>query len=567
MREPDRTDRPRRTAPVDTVHHGRVAFAIAAAVLLILSACTADDDGRSVPAGELHPDQTLRINTFRQPESFDPGQQESITESSLGRQYAEALLKVGPDGEDVVGAAAEGFEVSSDGLVYTFHLRPEAGYNDGEPVRARDFVHAWRRLVDPRLAAPLGGLFARVIDGGEAAASLGPEASPERIDAALEELGFEAVDDRTFRVHLEEPAPYFRWLATLWVGAPIRPDVVERHGSERWANRPETLVTNGPFQVSEVVFGESITLEANPHHWDPPRLDRIVAHQLDGPLIRWTRYLNGELDISNGPPLQSYRAALEEHSDELIRYLEPSVAWIQFNTDRAPFDDPDVRRAFSHAVDREGFAADAMFDLVEPRATLVPEGVPGHAPELADVQAFDPSRARELLEAAGGPEELGEVRLLSLGDPEVVVLADRLSDVLGVEVRVDPTGDAATVESRLNEGDYDMFVLFSVARYPDPQPFFDRFRSDSPNNTTGWEDPDYDRHLDEAETTPDGEDRLARYRRAHEVLLREAPVVPLVQFHRFFFVKPWVRGIQSTPFDDPSFAGSLYSTNIWIADH
>lgn len=579
----------------------RVLVLAALAVVALVASCSSNDAGSPNPGDrertpgletdtaavderpapeELAADQTLNVFSFFRPPSFDPGRQASgtIGGNGLGRQYTEPLLKpeagvLDAEELDVIGAAAEGYEASDDGLVYTFALRENGRYNDGEAVEAEDFVFAWRRLVDPRLNTPLGSTFVSVVSGGSQAAALGPEAGDEVIDAALDGLGLRAVDATTFEVTLSQPAPYFKWIATLHQGAPIRQDIVDQFGSDTWAGDPETLITNGPFQVTEIGQTET-TMVANPHYWNSAEvgLDRLVAGYGLEPAPRWARYLNGELDISNGPPPASYAAALNDpqFEDEIIRFPELSIGWLQFNTTRAPFDNPDVRLAFAQAIDREAYNRIAA-DTGTPITSLIPEGLPGHDPEVGVPQAFDPDQARATLDASGVDPAVLEGITLITAPPQstnAAFIADAMEEHLGITLSIESIGDSATLNSRLAQGDYQARVTFvgHAANYPDPQDFFDVFLSGSRENQTGWTNADYDRLVTQADQTTDLDERLELYEEAHRILVEEAPVAFLVQLQRIFWVKPWVRGIERTPVDSAFFPGDLHSTAISIAE-
>ncbi|PZR84322.1 MAG: hypothetical protein DLM65_00100 [Candidatus Aeolococcus gillhamiae] len=533
---------------------------------------------RSVPK-ELAADQTLRAFSFSKPMSFDPARQgqETFAGNALRRQYAEALLKpqagvLKAADLNVSGAAAESWSVSGDGLTYTFKLRKNAKFNDGQPVRAQDFVYGWRRLIDPRTASPSEGAFARSVKGGMEAAALGPGTDAATVEAALDRLGLRAVDDQTFEVTLGQPGPYFKWVAILTAGAPIRRDVVERFGADQWANKPETLVTNGPFKVADVGQTQT-TMVANPFYWDKVGLKRFVAGYGLDPTPRWTQYLNDQLDVSNGPGSESYKQALDDprFKGQIIQYPELSIQWMQFNTAKAPFDKSAVREAFTKAIDRNAYNQVAA-DTGQPFDTLVPQGMPGYNPGLGGIQAYDVNQAKSLLQSSGiSTDQLGGLHILtgSAQESNALFIKDQLQKNLGVNVTVDSIGDSATVNSRTKKGDYNMLTTFigHAANYPDPQDFFDVFLSTSPGNTSGWKNPDYDRLVTEADTSTDASKRSGLYDQAHRLLLEQAPVAFLVQLQRIFWVKPWVRAITRTPVDAAYMPGDLYSKDIVIAKH
>ena len=192
-----------------------------------------------------------------QPQSLDPGQSQYSFETAVLRVIGEPLLKSAPDLSGVVPAAAARYDVTEGGTRYVFHLRKDAQYWDGQAVKAKDFVFAWRRLIDPRLAAPTGTFFANSVYNGDKVSILDPQRDATRIDAGLQSLGLSAPDDYTFQVNLSRPYPAFIWIATLASGAPIRQDIITKY-ADKWSQSPDTLVTNGPFKVSEMVANDQI---------------------------------------------------------------------------------------------------------------------------------------------------------------------------------------------------------------------------------------------------------------------------------------------------------------------
>lgn len=530
--------------------------------------------------------QVLNVFSFSQLESFDPAKlgPTALGSSGLSHLYAVALLRSAPDVSppyEVVGGTADGFQVSADGLSYTFRLRSDARFNDGQPVTAEDFVYTWRRLVDPRVAAPYGNRFAAVIKGGNEVITLGPEAGDAAIDAALANVGLRAVDGRTFEVTLSQPAAYFRWLATLPQGAPVRREVVESSG-EAWATRPQTLITNGPFKVTEI-GPDATTFESNQYFWNQPRLDQVVAFYGLKPAARWTKYLNGGLDVSNGPPKASLDGVLNDPSfhDEIIRYPELSNNWLEFNTQKRPFDDPRVRLAFAKAIDRQAYLKVATNKMYQPLTTLIPEGMPGYSPQLGGPQAFDPAAAKSMLQDAGvSPGQLGEVTILTytVQQRDAVFFKDQIERNLGVRASVVSLQDSASLDARAEQGDYDLMTTFlgHKSNYPDPQDFFDVFLSAGGpggppmaggGNSTGWRNPRYDELVARANQTADRRQRLGLYDQAQQILVEEAPVAFLAQPVSLFFVKPGVGGIARTRLDNAWLPGSIHSEELVIAQH
>src|SRR5437016_3363860 len=209
-----------------------------------------------------------------QPATLDPGQTQFPYETAVLRAISEPLLKPNADLTGVVPAAAQAYEANDAGTAYVFHLRSTAKYWDGTPVRAQDFVFAWQRLIDPRLAAYNESLFADAVLNGQRVSLMDPQRDAASIDAALATLGLKAVDDFTFQVQLAHPDAAFPWLAATPAGAPIKKDIVATSG-DKWSAAPVTLVTNGPFAVVWLVF------RVNPPPLDNLKLRRAMAQAID----------------------------------------------------------------------------------------------------------------------------------------------------------------------------------------------------------------------------------------------------------------------------------------------
>src|SRR2546423_13588942 len=216
---------------------------------------------RGVPGDPtLAGDQPWGVMIEDQPASLDPGQTQYTYETAVLRAISEPLLRPKANLDGVVPAAAESYQPNSSGTAYVFHLRADAKYWDGTPVKAQDFVYAWQRLIDPRLAAPNETLYADSVLNGQRVALMDPQRDAANIDAALATLGLKAGDDLTFQGQPERPDPAFMWLAAMPAGGPVRKAVLTKSG-DKWATAPETLATNGYFHVTATVKNDQITAE------------------------------------------------------------------------------------------------------------------------------------------------------------------------------------------------------------------------------------------------------------------------------------------------------------------
>lgn len=522
----------------------------------------------------LGPDQTLTINTFTPPSSFDPSQ-------GAGGPillYVEPLLRPNEPGTDVIGAAASSYQVSPDGLTYTFHLRHDGRFNDGQPVTAQDFVFAWRRLLDPRLASPSQSTFAPLIKGGAAVAALDPKKDAARIPAALDALGLKASGSYTFQVTLAHPVPYFKWIATLGAGGPVLPSVVARYGAH-WAANPATAITNGAFRVAQMTPGGQFTLAPNPHYRTRPYLQRIVDLALGYNVqAAALKYQANELDELNGCPLGQSRPACYQGSlgRQHILFPAPTIDYIQFNTTRAPFDNAKLRLAFSRSIDRDLFVKEFQHDPGSAAlSSLLPPGVPGYDPSIGAAQSFDPHEARAELAASGVKrDELASLHLLvgSYQVKEATFLRQQWQQNLGVTVTIDSISDNSTVTNDLTSEHYDIYDGNGYsASYPDPAQWFDQFLPGANlgygGTSNAWSDPSYTRLVKVADVTLDQAKRVRLYQQAERILVAQAPVAFFYRFDYNLWVKPWVRGLVITPNDDNDALGDYYPTTIWVAKH
>src|SRR5256886_8090417 len=370
------------------------------AVIAITTVATACDSG--VTAGtNVARAQVLRVQLADQPAWLAPGQTQYTYETALLRAVAEPLLKPKADLSGVEPAAAQSYEVNSSGTAYVFHLRTAAKYWDGTAVKAQDFVYAWQRLIDPRLAAPNETLFADAVLNGEKVSLMDPQRDKATIDTALKTLGLKSVDDFTFQVQLAHPDPAFIWLAAMPASAPIRKDVVATSG-DKWATAPETFVTNGPYRVTEMVKNDHIRGERNPNYWGPkPSLVRIDFMIVNDGAVALAKYKNGDLDEMSVQPAQASSVSNDSALNRnLVKTPNLTVFWIVFRVNSPPLNNVRVRQALAQATDRNAVVAQVFQGESTPAETFIPKGMHGYSADLTG-QRFDVAQARASLAASG----------------------------------------------------------------------------------------------------------------------------------------------------------------------
>jgi oligopeptide transport system substrate-binding protein len=547
------------------------AIALVTAGVFVVAACGPTSGGGLASA------QELRVNIGTEPGTLDPGLTQWVYEAAVDRNVFEAPLKASKDFKTVVANAADSFDIDSTGTVYTFHLHKGAKWSDGTPVKAADFVYAWQRILDPRLAALYSAFFLNIKNAATVNAM---KTTDTGLDAALQTLGLKAVDDNTFQVTLEAPAGYFKWVASLWVAAPVRKDIVEKYGkdssgNDKWGavapSAAQSVVGNGQYKISEVVAKDHITMVKNTNYsGNSPdaTLTKITLYEIDDETVAYARYKSGELDMAS-VPLPNTDAV--KGSPELVQVPELTVFWVDINTTVAPFNNVKVRQAFGQAIDRDSYVANVLKNRATSSTTLIPKGMRNYAPELGTPQKFDASAAKATLAASGAdPASLKGIKYLyNSNSPTGKTIAEfvqaQIKTNLGLDIVLDGT-DSKTESARLGKLQYQIGGPSGWgADYPDSQDWFDIFLTGSGNQFNGWSNAAYDAAVKAGDAAADDATRDSNYKTAETTLVTDVPVIFLDQRISWWLVKPYVKNINVTPNDD--FLGDLSTYAIQIGQH
>src|SRR5690348_3441862 len=539
--------------------------------LVLAAALVSGCEAPSITAQpKLASDQTLRVMLEDQPASLDAGQTQYPYETAVLRAIGEPLLRPKPGLDGVTPAAAESYEVNSAGAVYVFHLRPNAKYWDGTPVKAADFVFAWQRLIDPRLAAPNETLFADAVLNGQRVSLMDPQRDASTIDAALTTLGLKAVDELTFQVQLERPDPAFIWLAAMPASAPIRKDVVTKSG-DKWATAPDTLVTNGPFKVTEIAKNDHIRVERNPNYWGPkPTLTRIDFVIVNDGAAALDKYRGGGLDEMPVQPAQAAAVAADSTlSHQLVKTPNLEVFWIVFRVNSPPLDNAKLRLAIAQAIDRDAFVSQVLAGQGLPATTFIPQGMDGYNPRLG-AQRFDVAQARASLAASGLSAKQVSVTFSfdqssDFRKATAKFVHDQLVANLGINVVLQGL-DPNTLASQRSTGQFQISGPDGWnADYPDQADWFDIFETTHYLNVAFWQSQQYDNFVRVAKTDTDPNRREQEYQQAQSMLVGEAPVAFLAQTVSWYLVRPYVQGVTRTPVDE--WPGATAPGSLAIGPH
>ncbi len=473
-----------------------------------------------------HPRADLVFLNGAEPETLDPALITGQPEGRVANALFEGLLAFDQSGKPQPGAA-ESWDVSDGGRVYTFHLREGLAWSDGTPLTARDFVESWRRTLDSSTASEYAYQLHYIKNA---------KAFNEGKIADFSGVGVSAPDNRTLRVELENPTPFFLDLCAFVTLLPVPLHAIEKHGDD-WI-KPGKLVGNGPYLLESWRINDRIRLRKNPRYWNAGSvaLETIDVLPVSKGNTAFNLYAAGQADLmmDKGLVPPALLAEIKKRDDfHAAPFL--GTYFLRFNCARAPFADLRVRRAFSLVVDKPSVVERITRAGELPADSFVPPGAGGYEPP-AGVER-DVGEARRLLAEAGYPDGRGFPMVTylysegELNEAIAVELQGMWRRELGVNVQLLRQEWKVYLRS-LSSLDYDIARSTWVGDYPDPNTFLDMFVTGGGNNRTGWSDPAYDKLIGDAAAEADPAKRHSILRRAEEILVREQmPVCPI-----FFYV-------------------------------
>jgi oligopeptide transport system substrate-binding protein len=526
-----------------------LALALLLALALGLQGC---GDPRSAHTGDAKPTfgrtrpvdpRVFRFANGAEPEVLDPALMSGQPDGRIARALFEGLASQHPRTLDPVPGVAHRWDVSADGRTYTFHLRPDARWTNGDAVTARDFEWSWLRVLHPETPSRYADLFYLIRNG---------RAYKTKAISDAAQVGIRAVDDSTFQVELESPTPYFPQLAAYYPFMPVHRATFERCG-DRWT-RPEHIVGNGAFRLALHRPNDRIELVRNDTYWDVRnvRLERIVIYASDDLATMLNMYRAGMTDWNPSGYLPAqYIPYVRDYADYRAGpYL--GTYFYSFNTTQPPFDDRRVRRALGLAVDRERITRYLLHESKKAWGGIVPPGFESY-PYPQGV-AFDPDRARALLAEAGYPGGRGfpKAEILFNTSQDHRKIAEAIQEMwkreLGIDVSLTNQEFASYLKATTS-------LQYQVARrawigdYKDPNTFLYCLRSGDGNNRSGWSHAGYDSLIARAGRTLDPQDRMRILAEAEAVALEEMPFMPIYGYLTVEMVAPYVRGWYPTALD------------------
>ncbi|HTO05217.1 MAG TPA: peptide ABC transporter substrate-binding protein [Opitutus sp.] len=490
--------------------------------------------------------QVLRISQRNEPSDLDPALATLPDDFFIIRALSEGLVAPAPTNGaadasgQVLPAAAERWEISADGLTYTFHLRPDAHWSNGDPVTAMDFVDSYRRVLTPATGAPKAAMFFAVKNAAAFARGALPDFS---------QVGFRAPDTRTLEITLHQPMPQFLVYVASGPWIPVNLRTVTRHG-RKWT-RPEHHVGNGPFKLTDWRPQQHVVVSKNPHYHAASaiKLDQIQFIAFSSGDAEDRAYRAGQIDITMAVPATKLEVYARERPAELHRAALAETRYLTLNTTRPPLDDVRVRRALALALDRRLLVGRVLLGGQQAAERFVPPMLLP-APEPDDVTNFsirtDAIAARRLLSEAGfdGGEGFPSLELSSwpVGNPVLEVVQEMWKRELGIQVRL-VSREAKVHLAALRDGEYDIGFITAIPDVPEAANILADFISDSSGNYPHWSDATFDALMSAADRDP--ATRTERLHAAESRLLQEAPLVPLYFNSTNWLMSPRVRGWQT----------------------
>lgn len=532
------------------------ALLLAFCMVFTLAAC---GGGGEEPGGEATLD--ISVCFASEPSTIDPALNTAVDGAIMLQHTFEGLIKWVDDGEGNATLApgmAESWDVSEDGTVYTFHLREDALWSDGEPVTAYDFEYAWKRVVDPETAADYSYMLDCVKNGPEIIYDDNGTMSPDDLAAV-------ALDEKTFEVTLHTAIPYFIEIAAFPATFPVRQDIIEEYG-DQWTFDPATYIGNGPYMMSEWVHNSYIMMVKNPNYYDYDKLgpDSIKFALMDDNNAILAAFNSGELDFAENPPVDEIPALLESGQLKVADYI--GTYFVCFQTQKEPFDDPRVREAFSLVIDRNyivnqisragetpagGYVPNGIYDAEGPGSDFREVGGDYYSMDDADYAAKC-DRARELLAEAGYPNGEGfpiVEYLYNTADNHRAIgeaLQNMWQTELGVQVTLTNQDWAVFIDTRKN-GDFTFARHGWIADYNDPITFLDMWITTSGNNDAQYNNSEYDALIAKAKATVDVTERMSIMHEAEDMLMAEHVVAPIYFYTQPYMVADDLQGWYYTP--------------------
>ena len=510
---------------------------------LLFSGCATDTGTGDADGTEPVEEMVLTFNVGTEPETMDVHLSTGVPEATIMLQIYEGLTRLNKDSIPEL-ALAESVDVSDDGLVYTFNLRDGLVYSNGDPLTAEDFVFSWKRALNPELAADYAYML-YYIKGAEAY---------NTGEGSAEDVMVEALDEKTLKVTLEAPTPFFMSLVAFKTYYPLHRPTVEAD-SEGWHLSVDTIVGNGPFKMVSWAQGQ-MEFVPNENYWDKDAivLDRLVFTMVENESTELTMFETGEIDFTHTVPGQEIPRLETTGELEILPYL--GTYYYIFQIEKPPLDDINVRKALTMAIDREALVTNVTQGGQLPAFAYVPPGIPevdgsDFRANGGDYITYDPEMAQQLLAEAGYPggEGFPSVEILYNTSEMHKLVAEAIQEMwkqnLGIENVTLTNQEWGVYLNTRDEGDFMIARAGWIGDYLDPFTFLDMWVTDGGNNNSRFSNAEYDQLITEVRLVDDEVQRMEMMHQLEDILMAEMPVCPIYYYTQPVMVKSYVKDYAS----------------------
>ena len=549
------------------------AAAMAGALAVSLAACgSSASTGAANATGEAADAAEAGSNGFTvqlgpNPETLDPALNAAVDGGNTLITIEEPLLIIDENNE-VQPGQAESYEVSDDGLTWTFHMRDGLKWSDGSDLTAADFEYSFKRLASPDTAAPYAETVVGMIDGYQDAIGNPDEDGNTTTDPDWDALNVRASEDgKTLTVQLSYPCSYFDKLASFVATSPVQQATVEANG-DAWCTEPDTYVCNGPYMITEWTPSERIVLSKNPYYvggWDSSKIvsDTITLLLLEDSSASYAAYNSGEAQLVKDVPTDEI-PSLTRVEDGGDFYLDEIMGtyYISLNDQEEPFTDVRVRKALSLAIDRDYVANTIMQGIYTPATALVGPGIVdengyfmdnanGGEPYISDDYEANLEEAKSLLAEAGYPDGEGFPTITySANDAGYhIPVAEYLQQAwgeLGITMNIDKVEWSSFIPMR-RAGDYDISRNGWSMDYNDPSNMLELFTTNNGNNDGKYANPEFDQVIEDSRVA----DKTTHFEKLHEaedILMNDAACIPVAYYNDFWLQSPSLKGTWHSPY-------------------
>lgn len=504
---------------------------------------------RQTQADHGYENQILHLSNGVEPEELDPQISRGVQEDRIAQSLLEGLVSEDPVDLHPIPGVAERWDISEDKKTYTFHLRKNAKWSNGDPVTAKDFEQSYKRALSPKFGNPYAYFFFYVV---------GAEDYHKGKTADYTTVGVKALDDYTLEIRLINPTSYFLSLLNHHSWLPVHIPTVLKHGKfdergNKWT-RAGNFVGNGPFQLAEWKVNHLIRVVRNPHYWDAKtvKLNEIYFYPIESLDSEERAYRARQIHKTNKLPLSKIEYYREQNSPHLRLAPYLGTYFYMFNTTNEFLKDKRVRQALTFAVDREAIVKSVSRGGELPAYSFTPPNTIGYTSKAKI--GFDPEKAKKLLAEAGYPEGRGfpKITLLYNTLESHKTIAEAVQQMwkvhLNVEIVLQNQEWKVYLATKVAQ-DYQIARYGWIADYVDPNAFLDLWLTESGNNESSWSNKEYDRLIAEAGKALSNEERFEHFQKAEAILLDELPILPIYHYTSAYLLDPSIKNWNPTLLD------------------